>query len=82
MSSASTPRAVPTNPHLSNLATAIDKLLRAEGRPGVVETVLEAAASDVAWRELAHRVRDYTGIRVSHESLRVWHEEWAREVAA
>jgi transposase-like protein len=61
--------------HLTEFAKALDKIL--DG--GLVPFVQTRAADGQSWRRISLDLRDATGIRVTHETLRGWAAEWARD---
>lgn len=67
---------------LSPTATAVDLLLKNAGHDGVVDLTNSLRSEGLAFRAIAHRITDLTGMRVTHESIRVWMQDWDREVAA
>lgn len=68
----------PNVKRMSNLATALDRLLIAEGQPGIVQMVCDDDAP--TWRELAVEVQRHTGVPVSHQTLANWRDEWTRDL--
>lgn len=57
------------------LHTRIDIALRdSRGRP-LDDIVTEARAAGVGWRTITARIRQATGLDVSHETLRAWYPE-------
>lgn len=68
---------------LSPTATAVDLILKNDGRDGVVDLVRNLRTIDgLSYRAIAYRVTDLTGMSVTHESIRIWMQDWDRGVAA
>lgn len=67
-------------PHFTPTALLMDRMVREAGGAGLVDVVLRLQDEGLTWREIALRLCDETGIRVSHETVRSWGIEWRHTV--
>lgn len=63
-------------PRMTPTALMLDTLLQREVGDGLVETVTKLRDAGLSWRQVAVKVEDYTGHRVTYETVRDWSEEW------
>ncbi len=68
--------------HKTPTAALMELHLRNVADESLVDVVLGWVEAGVSFREIALRLRDQTGIRVSHETVRSWAVEWRHEAAA
>lgn len=68
--------------HMTPTAQLLDMRLRESTGEELVDAVIRLASEGQAFRAIALHLRDATGIRVSHETVRLWHAEWSHDGAA
>lgn len=68
--------------HMTPTAQLMDMRLRESTGEGLVDAVIRLEGEGLPFRSIALHLRDATGIRVSHETVRLWHAEWSHDGAA
>lgn len=64
------------DPHLTPTALLMDRLLRDEVGEGLIDAVLRLRDAGESTRSVALWLHRSTGWRVTHESVRMWEQEW------
>lgn len=68
-------------PTLTPKAQVLSLTLRTEKGTDLVEHVSALVHAGKSWREIAFDLSDVAGVRISHESVRSWWQEWVHEGA-